>query len=64
MLRVTKTARKRKSRRKSARIKDLISDALTLGVHRNHLYMVLTGRRKSTSLTIRYDALQSTKANS
>jgi len=30
--------------------------AHTLGVHRNHLYMVLTGKRTSHSLTKRYNA--------
>ena len=30
--------------------------AHSLGVHRNHLYMVLTGKRTSHSLTKRYNA--------
>lgn len=36
----------------------LVADAAMLGVHHNHLYMVLSGRRKSTSLLRRYRALK------
>lgn len=34
------------------------ADARTLGVHRGHLWQVLTGRRNSASLLKRYAALQ------
>lgn len=58
------TTRKRKPRRLVNPIKGLIADAATLGVHRNHLYLVLKGKRQSASLTARYQELQRTKAHS
>ncbi len=56
MLREAKP-RKRKSSSRSPRIKGLCRAAEHLGCHRNHLYLVLSGRRVSHSLQARYDAL-------
>lgn len=42
---------------KPARITGLLAAAAALGCHRNHLYLVLNGRRKSASLLARYKAL-------
>ena len=53
---------KRKIRRAPA-IKGIVSDAQKLGVTHPHLWMVLTGKRKSESLIRRYRDLQKTKGN-
>lgn len=60
MLRVTS----RKTKRKNARVKyvGIVSDAATLGVTQQHLYLVLEGKRRSRSLLIRYQELQRKKA--
>lgn len=42
---------------RSVRFPGLIRDAQELGVHRNHLYLVLTGARKSQRLLDRLTAL-------
>ncbi len=44
--------------RRQVRFPGLVTDAEALGVHRNHLYLVLSGRRVSKSLTNRYRALK------
>lgn len=44
------------------RIVDIVADAESLGVSRVHLWLVLTGRRPSKSLTQRYHALRISKA--
>jgi hypothetical protein len=38
------------------RFRGLLRAAEALGVHRNHLYLVLSGRRKSRRLLARYEA--------
>lgn len=40
----------------------LKNDAATLGVHRTHLYLVLSGRRQSLSLLSRYQDLKAKQA--
>lgn len=39
---------------RSVRFPGLINDAAALGVHRNHLYLVLCGKRQSSRLLSRY----------
>lgn len=56
MLREANT-RKRKSTERAPRIRGLCKAAESLGCHRNHLYLVLSGRRTSHSLQARYEAL-------
>lgn len=62
MLRDAQATRKRKGRpekyRRSVRFPGLLNDAQALGVHRNHLYLVLSGRRVSASLLHRYQQLK------
>lgn len=48
--------------RRQVRFPGLVTDAETLGVHRNHLYLVLAGKRISADLTKRYRALKNGKA--
>lgn len=45
---------------KSGRVKytGIVADAAALGVHRIHLYLVLSGKRESRSLLRRYQALK------
>lgn len=43
---------------KRTRFAGLVADAKRLGVHRNHLYLVLSGRRQSRRLMARYKALR------
>ena len=45
-------------KRRQVRFPGLVTDAETLGVHRNHLYLVLSGRRESASLMKRYRSLK------
>lgn len=65
MLRDAQATRKRKGRsqksRRVVRFPGLLNDAEALGVHRNHLYLVLTGRRISVSLTQRYHQLKTAR---
>jgi hypothetical protein len=61
MLLETKAPRNKKrrvSRRGATRFPGLLDAAKALGVHRNHLYLVLSGRRVSRSLTQRYADLK------
>ena len=48
-----------KSQQKRRRVKyrGLLVDAAALGVHRNHLYQVLDGRRVSKQLAVQADLL-------
>jgi hypothetical protein len=52
-----KPVRSKSKARRAARIKGLCAAAAALGVHRTHLYLVLSGRRESASLRARYEAL-------
>jgi hypothetical protein len=62
MLRDTQATAKRKGRRdktrRVVRFPGLVTDAEHLGVHRNHLYLVLTGKRVSHTLTARYHQMK------
>lgn len=42
---------------RSVRFPGIMRDARRLGVHRNHLYLVLTGNRQSPGLLNRYKKL-------
>jgi hypothetical protein len=55
MQRGTKATPRRKKPARQVRFPGLMTAAHDLKVHRNHLYMVLTGRRTSHSLTRRYN---------
>jgi hypothetical protein len=44
--------------KKLVRFPGIVSDAQRLGVHRIHLYLVLTGQRQSRRLMERYRALR------
>jgi hypothetical protein len=46
---------------RSVRFPGLINAAAALGVHRNHLYLVLSGQRKSRRLLSRYQQLKGTR---
>jgi hypothetical protein len=48
----------KKGTRKPERFPGIIDAARRLGVSRVHLYLVLSGRRESRSLTLRYHALR------
>jgi len=54
MQRDTKASLKKPLRQ--VRFPGLMTAAQTLGVHRNHLYLVLSGKRTSHSLLRRYNA--------
>lgn len=56
MLRVTRS----KIKPKAVRVKyvGIVADARSLGVRREHLWQVLTGRRRSKSLLARYRQLK------
>lgn len=62
MLRDAHATVKRKSgqdmTRRSVRFPGLMNAAHKLGCHRNHLYLVLTGKRTSHSLLRRYHQLK------
>ena len=61
MLHEAKAARKKKRtivRRGRTLFPGLLDDARSLKVHRNHLYLVLSGRRTSHSLLARYKQLK------
>jgi len=62
MLRDTQATRNKKARQdkplRSVRFPGLLTAAQALGVHRNHLYLVLTGKRTSHRLLARYRALK------
>ena len=49
---------KRKPIFRQVRFPGLCNDAHALGVHRNHLYLVLAGKRVSADLMRRYRALK------
>jgi hypothetical protein len=57
-----KTSRKRHVRnyavKRRVRFPGLVNDAAKLRVHRNHLYLVLSGKRISHSLKRRYQQLK------
>lgn len=53
-------AQKPKKQSPLTRFPGLIADAEALGVHRTHLYLVLSGQRTSASLLRRYRALKAT----
>lgn len=59
MVRVTKKINSR--RRGATRFPGIVADAARLGVNRIHLYLVLSGQRKSPPLTARYQKLQAAK---
>jgi hypothetical protein len=65
MLRDTQAAGKRKcgreKTRRQVRFPGLVTDAEMLGVHRNHLYLVLAGKRNSAALLHRYQVLKGIK---
>jgi len=48
-------------RPRKIRFPEICADARELGVHRCHLYQVLSGKRRSASLLRRYDKLQQRK---
>lgn len=54
-------ARRPKRQSPLTRFPGLIADADALGVHRTHLYLVLSGQRTSASLLQRYRALKATQ---
>lgn len=54
----TRNKKRRVTRRGATRFPGLLDAAKKLGVHRNHLYLVLSGRRVSHSLTERYAELK------
>ena len=56
---MTEKANKKQKRAKP--IKGITADAVTLGVTREHLWRVLTGKRKSPGLLKRYEDLQTMK---
>lgn len=45
------------------RFPGLVGDAELLGVHRNHLYLVLSGQRVSADLLSRYQVLKKQRAS-
>jgi hypothetical protein len=49
-------------RQRAPHIRGICADAATLGVHRCHLWFVLTGRRESKPLMRRYRALKEQQA--
>jgi hypothetical protein len=51
-------AGKKEARRRRAPIAGICADAQRLGVRREHLWMVLRGRRESASLLRRYEDLK------
>ena len=57
----SKAGKVNKKTRRQVRFPGLVSDAERLGVHRNHLYLVLSGRRSSAALLSRYHTLKGTK---
>lgn len=57
MQREAKTRNSKTRIRRAPRIRGLCRAAEALGCHRNHLYLVLSGRRVSHSLKARYEAL-------
>lgn len=59
MPKVTKNLQR--PRRGATRFPGIVADAARLGVNRIHLYLVLTGQRKSPPLTVRYQKLQAAK---
>ena len=65
MLRDAQATYKREARvkktRRVVRFPGLVTDAETLGVHRNHLYLVLSGQRSSISLLQKYRELKGIK---
>jgi hypothetical protein len=62
MIRETKRKRKRKqAATRQPRIKGLCAAAEALGVHRTHLYLVLSGKRESASLRARYADFQASQ---
>lgn len=65
MLHDAQATGKRKARREKTRrvvrFPGLVTDAETLGVHRNHLYLVLAGQRRSVSLLNKYRELKGLK---
>ena len=54
----TMAARLAASREQSLRFPGLMEASRQLGVHRNHLYLVLAGHRTSHSLKRRYNELK------
>jgi hypothetical protein len=57
---IKRNARVKKTRR-VVRFPGLVTDAERLGVHRNHLYLVLSGQRTSQKLLTKYQELKTTK---
>ena len=58
MQRGSKATNGPKKHKRRVRFPGLCTDAEDLGVHRNHLYMVLAGLWQSRSLLKRYTALK------
>jgi hypothetical protein len=52
-----------RKRKRNPRVKfhGICADAVSLGVCRQYLFDVLTGRKQSRSLTVRYEALKGTQ---
>ena len=55
MQRGTKATSSMRKPKRQVRFPGLLTAAHHLGVHRNHLYLVLTGKRTSHSLLRRYN---------
>jgi hypothetical protein len=51
----------RQTKKRQVRFPGLLNAAHALGVHRNHLYLVLSGKRPSASLSNRYQEYLKTK---
>jgi hypothetical protein len=54
---------KRDTEKHCWRFRGICADAAALGVHRTHLYKVLSGERPGKSLTARYQALKAAQSN-
>ena len=59
---MTKTHKKEVKKKRTIRFRGINADAVELGVRREHLWMVLTGRRESAILNRRYKALKQQQA--
>ncbi len=57
-----RSARGISENKRTTRFPGIVEDAKALGVNRIHLWLVLTGRRQSTRLMVRYRALRNEPA--
>ena len=62
MLRETKSKASQKAGKRLIRFKGLVAAAREFGVHRNHLYLCLAGKRASRSLVAKWNDLKSRTA--